>query len=121
MAGGAVAPSPPTKMGTAAKPTTSAGANSAPQAPQAVLPARSPFSGPLGDPAQLQACVQALLAQPATPLLVDYAYYAGKPATIIVLKDPDDPSTLDVYVEADTANCATDGDLTFVTFLRAAS
>ncbi len=82
------------------------------------LQARTPFSGPLSNPTQLQACVQALLDQPATPVLVDYAYYAGKPATIIVLRDPTDPSTLDVYVEADTADCAKAGDVTFVAFLR---
>lgn len=85
------------------------------------LSKREAFSGPLGDPARLQACVQALLDQPATPVLVDYAYYAGKPATIIVLKDPANPSTLDVYVEADTADCAKAGDVTFVAFLPNAS
>lgn len=96
--------------GAASKPNADAGAP--------VLQARTPFSGPLSNPSQLQACVQALLDQPATPVLVDYAYYAGKPATIIVLKDPTDPSTLDVYVEADTADCAKAGDVTFVAFLR---
>ena len=34
----------------------------------------------------------------------------------IVPKEP--PSTLDVYVEADTADCAKAGDVTFVAFLR---
>jgi len=106
------------------KPTASSTVESAPSAGGAqrpVLQSRTPYSGPLGAPAQLQACVQALLDQPATPVLVDYAYYAGKPATIIVLKDPADPSTLDVYVEADTADCAKAGDVTFVAFIRNAS
>ncbi|HET9187081.1 MAG TPA: hypothetical protein VFN80_03940 [Acidothermaceae bacterium] len=106
------------------KPTASSTVESAPSAgsaPRPVLQSRTPYSGPLGAPAQLQACVQALLDQPATPVLVDYAYYAGKPATIIVLKDPADPSTLDVYVEADTADCAKAGDVTFVAFIRNAS
>ena len=122
----AAAPSAPaaSAAGTAAttpKPMSAATVESAPSANQPALQPRSPYTGPLSDPAQLQACVQALLNQPATPVLVDYAYYAGKPATIIVLKDPSDPSTLDVYVEADTADCAKAGDVTFVAFLRDAS
>jgi len=60
--------------------------------------------------------VQALLNQPGSALLVDYAYYAGKPATIIVLQDPAQPSTLDIYVESGTADCA--NDLTLVTYLH---
>jgi hypothetical protein len=121
----AAAPAASVAGGAAATPTASSSA--APSAPaaggdqQPALQPRSPFSGPLGDPTQLQACVRALLDQPATPVLVDYAYYAGKPATIIVLKDPSDPTTLDVYVEADTADCAKAGDVTFVAFLRDAS
>jgi hypothetical protein len=91
----------------AAKPTSSSAAALAP---------RTAFSGPLGDPSRLQACVQALLNQPGSALLVDYAYYAGKPATIIVVKDPAQPSTLDIYVESGTADCA--NDLTLVTYLH---
>lgn len=102
-------------------PTSTASSTAGALANGLALAPRTPFSGPLGDTAQLQACVQALLDQAATPVLVDYAYYAGKPATIIVLKDPADPSTLDVYVEADTADCAKAGDVTFVAFLRNAS
>jgi len=83
--------------------------------------ARTAISGPLADPAALQACILALVQKPETPVLVDYANYQGKPATIIVLADPSTPSTLDVYVEADTADCAKSGDVTFVTFLPAAS
>jgi hypothetical protein len=109
-AAGGSARSEPPKAAAAGKPTSS----SAP-----ALAPRTAFSGPLGDPARLQACVQALLNQPGTALLVDYAYYAGKPATIIVLQDPADPSTLDIYVESGTADCA--NDLTLVTYLHNAS
>jgi hypothetical protein len=49
-------------------------------------------------------------------LLVDYALFNGAPSTIIVLPDPDVAHKLDVYVEADTTNCASE-DFTFETFL----
>jgi hypothetical protein len=118
-AGGAPAPSAAPEFD-AGKSTAHLGADNPAsgrdQSSAPALAARSPFSGPLGDPAKLRACVEALLNQPGTPLLVDYAYYAGKPATIIVLKDPADPSTLDVYVESGTADCA--NDLTLVTYLH---
>jgi len=48
-------------------------------------------------------------------VLIDYATFNGVPSTIIVLPDPDVAGKLDVYVEADTANCAS--DVTFVTYL----
>jgi hypothetical protein len=103
---------PPTATSAAsATSTVKPTASSAP-----ALAPRTAFSGPLDDPARLQACVQALLNQPGSALLVDYAYYAGKPATIIVLQDPAQPSTLDIYVESGTADCA--NDLTLVTYLH---
>lgn len=118
----AAAPSAPAAVPTASSSASSAAGSgfgpSVDSGGKPVLQARTPFSGPLSNSSQVQACVQALLDQPATPVLVDYAYYAGKPATIIVLKDPTDPSTIDVYVEADTADCAKAGDVTFVAFLR---
>ena len=78
-------------------------------------------SGPLASSAALQACVVALLGQAATPVLVDYAIYDGQPATIMVLPDPTNPAVLDLYVEADTANCAKDGDVTYYASLPIAS
>ena len=50
-------------------------------------------------------------------MLVDYATFDGVPSTIIVFADPDIPNKLDIYVEANTANCAT--QVTFAAFLPA--
>ena len=73
-------------------------------------------AGPLADPAALARCIQILAGKAEQPLLVDYATFNGVPSTIIVLPDPDVPHKLDVYVEADTANCA-NNEFTFETFL----
>jgi hypothetical protein len=73
-------------------------------------------AGPLADPAALARCVQILAGKAEQPLLVDYALFNGAPSTIIVLPDPDVAHKLDIYVEADTANCANQ-EFTFETFL----
>jgi hypothetical protein len=70
----------------------------------------------LADPAALARCVQILAGKAEQPLLVDYALFNGAPSTIIVLPDPDVAHKLDIYVEADTANCANQ-EFTFETFL----
>jgi hypothetical protein len=80
-----------------------------------VAPVTAP-AGPLADPAALAQCVQILAGKAEQPLLVDYATFNGAPSTIIVLPDPDVPHKLDVYVEADTANCANE-EFTYETFL----
>jgi len=84
-------------------------------APAFALPARTAPSGPLADPAALSRCIQTLVQKVEQPVLVDYATFNGVPSTIIVLPDPDVPGKLDVYVEADTADCA--NNVTFLTFL----
>ena len=76
--------------------------------------------GPLADPAALARCVQILAGKPEQPLLVDYALFNGAPSTIIVLPDPDVAHKLDIYVEADTADCANQ-EFTFETFLGPSS
>ncbi len=48
-------------------------------------------------------------------MLVDYATFNGVPSTIIVLPDPDVDGKLDIYVEADNIDCAS--QVTFLTFL----
>ena len=73
-------------------------------------------AGPLADPAALARCVEILAGKAEQPLLVDYATFNGVPSTIIVLPDPDVAQKLDIYVEADTANCA-NKEFTFETFL----
>jgi hypothetical protein len=89
---------------------TSAGAASAP------LPLITAPAGPLADPAALASCIQILAGKAVQPLLVDYATFNGAPSTIIVLPDPDVAHKLDIYVEADTANCS-NKEFTFETFL----
>ena len=78
---------------------------------------RTTPSGPLADPAALAACIQTLAGRAEQPVLVDYATFNGVPSTIIVFADPDVAKKLDIYVEADTANCAT--QVTFAAFLPA--
>jgi hypothetical protein len=73
-------------------------------------------AGPLADPAALARCIQILAGKAEQPLLVDYATFNGAPSTIIVLPDPEVAHKLDVYVEANTANCANQ-EFTFETFL----
>jgi hypothetical protein len=126
---------------TSAAPAASASAAAAPSSPAiAPAPAASPAAGaavnggtadraastplapitvpagPLADPAALAQCVQVLAGKAEQPLLVDYATFNGAPSTIIVLPDPDVAHKLDVYVIADTTNCA-DQNFTFETFI----
>jgi hypothetical protein len=72
--------------------------------------------GPLADPATLAACVQTLAGKAEQPVLVDFATFNGAASTIIVLPDPDVAKKLDIYVEADTSNCANE-EFTFAAFL----
>jgi hypothetical protein len=72
--------------------------------------------GPLADPAALAQCIQILAGTAEQPILVDYATFNGAPSTIIVLPDPDVAHKLDVYVIADTTNCASQ-TFTFETFI----
>jgi hypothetical protein len=58
----------------------------------------------LRDGKALAACVANLADGPVTPLAVDIARFDGKPATIIVLPDPKDPSI--VYAYAVSPACA---------------
>jgi hypothetical protein len=96
---------------------TSSSANLPSSAPSAPLPlsttAPTAPGGPLASSAALKACIVALVQRPVTPILVDYARYEGRQATIIVLPDPDVPNVLDVYVEDYTADCVTKGEVTF--------
>jgi hypothetical protein len=119
--GAAAAPSPLTALGSQSAPAGSsapapAAADQATGKPATIAPARNAPSGPLADPTALQACIQTLVGKAEQPLLVDYATFNGAPSTIIVLPDPDVAGKLDIYVEADTANCANE-QVTFVAFL----
>jgi hypothetical protein len=76
--------------------------------------------GPLADPSALAACIATLAGKPEQAVLVDFATFNGAPSTIIVLPDPDVAHKLDVYVEADTANCANQ-EVTYVAFLPASA
>jgi hypothetical protein len=89
-------------------------------APPVPAPTRTAPAGPLADPAALQLCITTLLGKYEEPVLVDYANYNGVPSTILVLPDPDVGNKLDIYVEADTANCAKE-ELTAVAFLPASA
>ncbi len=114
----AAAPAPAAAAATSAAAPTASFAPAAPadgSAPAFGLPARTAPSGPLSDPAALARCIQTLVQKAEQPVLVDYATFNGVPSTIIVLPDPDVAGKLDVYVEADTANCAS--QVTFVIFL----
>jgi hypothetical protein len=72
--------------------------------------AQVPAAGSVADPQRLRdgkalaACVANLADGPVTPLAVDIARFDGKPATIIVLPDPKDPSL--VYAYAVAPDCA---------------
>lgn len=113
-AASSAAAAPPFSVGSSplfALPTASASAGGTAEHAAITAPA-----GPLADPAALARCVQILAGKAEQPLLVDYALFNGAPSTIIVLPDPDVAHKLDIYVEADTANCANQ-EFTFETFL----
>ncbi|HTC69548.1 MAG TPA: hypothetical protein VK662_08270, partial [Acidothermaceae bacterium] len=74
--------------------------------------------GPLADPTALAACIATLAGKPEQAVLVDFATFNGAPSTIIVLPDPDIANKLDIYVEADTQNCANQ-EFTYAAFLPA--
>jgi hypothetical protein len=121
------APAAATSAAPSALASTSASSAAAAPAPAASVinsaqaPPRTTPGGPLADPAALAKCVQTLApGEIQAPVLVDYATFNGVPSTIIVLADPDVAGKLDVYVEADTANCANQ-EVTFVTFLDPAA
>jgi hypothetical protein len=100
--------------------TSNSAAGGAVAAPPVPAPTRTAPAGPLADPAALQLCITTLLGKYEEPVLVDYANYNGVPSTILVLPDPDVGNKLDIYVEADTANCAKE-ELTAVAFLPASA
>lgn len=63
----------------------------------------TPLAGSSADPKRLRdgtalaECVANLAGGPVTPLAVDLGRFEGKPATIIVLPDQDDPSYVNAY------------------------
>ena len=69
-------------------------------------PSSSPLLGPNDRLAQLSsqptlaACIQGLVKSDVVPIVVDLATYGGKSAAIIVLPDPADATSADVYVVA---------------------
>jgi hypothetical protein len=103
-------------------PATSAPAKKALSANSAVAPARTAAGGPLADPKALQACVRTLNGgTPIEPVLVDYARFDGRLATIIVLPSSQSPAKLVVWVEPDGSDCATKGETAYYGTLSAAS
>ncbi|HEY0870091.1 MAG TPA: hypothetical protein VGD55_06815 [Acidothermaceae bacterium] len=100
----------------ASSPNFAAAATGGALAPQRNAAAITAPGGPLADPATLAACIQILAGKPELPVLVDFATFNGAPSTIIVLPDPDVARKLDIYVEADTANCANQ-EFTYAAFL----
>lgn len=98
------ATSAPSAAGTGSRPASSPASSTG----SAAVPANPER---LRDGTALAACVANLAGGPVTPLAVDLGRFEGKPATIIVLPDPDDPSFVDVYAVA--PDCATGTFLTY--------
>jgi hypothetical protein len=117
-AGGSSPASAPHAAASASAAASTAASAAGPSAPAARpdFGTRSTPSGPLADPAALQRCVDILAGQPAKAVLVDYATFDGKPATIIVLPDPANASQLIVYVEDDDIDCSKEA-ISFVAVL----
>lgn len=68
-------------------------------APGAAAGNAPPTVANLGQPTALAACVTELAGRPGvTPLVVDLARYAGRPAAVVVLPETGRPSVLDVWV-----------------------
>jgi hypothetical protein len=105
-----------TNAAPASSPAFGAPAAGSAQAPQQNAEAITAPGGPLADPAVLAACIQTLAGKSEQAVLVDFATFNGAASTIIVLPDPDIARKLDIYVEADTANCANQ-EITFAAFL----
>lgn len=128
-AGKAAVPSASAASSASAGGLAEAGPAQPPQATQAgpalaadsgVAPARTAPGGPLADPAALQACVRALNGGTAIqPVLVDYARFDGRPATVIVLPSTQSPTKLAVWVELDGSDCATKGETAYYGSLSA--
>ena len=116
----AAAGSVPFASGAPAADASSSAGSGAVAAPPVPAHTRTTPTGPLADPAALRLCITTLLGKYEQPVLVDYANYNGVPSTILVLPDPDVGNKLDIYVEADTANCAKE-ELTAVAFLPASA
>lgn len=103
-------------------PTTTAAGKQQLTADSAVAPAPTAPAGPLANPAALQACIRTLNGgTPTEPVLVDYARFDGRPATIIVLASDQSPTKLVVWVEPDGSDCATKGETAYYGTLSAAS
>lgn len=97
---------PPALSGTTASPTDGLSASSG---KQAVASPRSGFTQDQlrASPAALQACATALAdGVPTTPVAVDFASFAGKPAVILVLPTPSHPALLDVWVVRSTCSAS---------------
>jgi hypothetical protein len=131
-AGKAAAPAAPPATRAAPKPSAatdgtfgpaaSAPANKDLTADSAIVPARTAAAGPLADPTALQACVRTLNGgTPIEPVLVDYARFDGRAATIIVLPSSSSPAKLVVWVEPDGSDCASKGETAYYGTLSAAS
>jgi hypothetical protein len=111
----AAAPSAAAPTASALSSTSSTGAAAQPPAPAPTAP-----TGPLADPSALQACVTLLAQRAVTPVVVDYATFNGKPATIIVLPDASNTKQYDVFVVDDDTNCTSgDGNFTYFATLPA--
>jgi hypothetical protein len=111
---------PPALSGTTASPTDGLSASSG---KQAVASPRSGFTQDelRASPAALQACATALAdGVPTTPVAVDFASFAGKPAVILVLPTPSHPALLDVWVVRSTCS-ASSLDIYFQRVARAHS
>jgi hypothetical protein len=93
-------PNPAAAPGSSAPPTASSSGSAASPDPERLR------SGPA-----LAACVTNLGGGHLTPLAVDLGRFEGKPATIIVLPDPDDASFVNVYAVA--PDCPTGTFLTW--------
>lgn len=77
----------------------------------AVAPARP--TGPLASPAGVAACLSAIGAPGATPLLVDVARYQGRPAAVVVL--PASGGGREIWVVSPTCSPGQDGTRYFTT------
>jgi hypothetical protein len=75
-----------------------AASQAAPQDASGGFSAEAGNTARLAGGAALAACVANLAGGPVTPLAVDIATFEGKPATVIVLPTPKDPTMVDAFV-----------------------